>query len=92
MMHEIDTEMRVIDLTVGELMTLLSNRSEAHSAKGNSEKQLVYGMSGIASVFNCSLATAHRIKKSGVIDEAISQRGRTIVCDATLALQLFHKQ
>ncbi|WP_297984868.1 DUF3853 family protein [uncultured Chryseobacterium sp.] len=52
-------------------------------------KKLVYGIRGIANLFDCSIATANRIKKSGVIDDAIFQRNRTIVVDAEIALQLF---
>lgn len=39
-------------------------------------------------VFGCSVPTANRIKKSGVIDKAITQIGRKIVVDADLALSL----
>lgn len=52
-------------------------------------KRYVYGIAGIASLFHCSKPTASRIKKSGVIDKAIKQYGRKIVCDAELALELF---
>ncbi len=52
------------------------------------KKHLVYGMQGICDLFGCSLATASRIKKSGVIDAAISQVGKVIVVDADLAIDL----
>ena len=48
----------------------------------------VYGLSGIATLFGCSIPTANRIKKSGKIDKAIKQIGRKIIVDAELALQL----
>ena len=51
------------------------------AAKGN-----YYGIEGIARVFGCSVPTANRIKKSGIIDKAITQIGRKIVVDADLAL------
>ena len=51
-------------------------------------KNFVYGMRGLAGLFNCSEATASRIKKSGVIDDAISQIGKKIVTDANKALEL----
>lgn len=51
-------------------------------------KNLVYGIQGIADIFGCSIPTANRIKKSGVIDDAITQVGRKIVVDADLALKL----
>jgi hypothetical protein len=39
-------------------------------------------------VFNCSIATANRIKASGKINDAITQCGRMIVIDVDRALQL----
>ncbi len=48
----------------------------------------VYGLSGIAQLFGCSIPTANRIKKSGKIDKAIKQIGRKIIVDAELALEL----
>jgi len=54
----------------------------------NSAKKYVYGIQCISQLFGCSIPTAHRIKKSGKIDEAITQIGRKIVVDADLALEL----
>ena len=51
-------------------------------------KKYVYGIGGIARLFGCSIPTANRIKKSGIIDKAITQIGRKIVVDADLALSL----
>ena len=51
-------------------------------------RRLVYGIQGIAETFGCSVPTANRIKRSGVIDDAITQVGRKIVVDADLALEL----
>lgn len=90
----IDPNTRIIDLTVGQLMDLVKNATEQaaapkHEAK---ERRLTYGISGIASIFNCSMSTANRIKKSGKINGAIKQSGRTIVVDVELALELFNEQ
>ena len=86
-----DTEKRVIDMTAGEfaevlysVMQRLSNNEEEKVTN----KRLVYGIAGIAQLFNCSMTTANRIKASGKIDKAISQTGRMITVDADLALQL----
>lgn len=89
-MIEITPDTRIIDLTVGQLKELLG----LHDAQVQpiKEKRLAYGMAGIASIFNCSIATANRIKRSGRIDRAISQTGRTIVVDVELALDLFNKR
>ena len=52
------------------------------------DHRYVQGYQGIASLFGCSKSTAQRIKKSGIIDEAITQVNRKILVDADLALQL----
>lgn len=77
-------------MTGEELFFLLSKGIEGKSvnmaqqvSKGN-----FYGIEGIARIFGCSVPTANRIKKSGVIDKAITQIGRKIVVDADMALAL----
>ena len=74
---------------------LMSNLSIAASKnrQGNDTVQekphhLAYGIQGIAETFGCSIPTANRIKRSGIIDDAISQVGRKIVIDANMALKL----
>ena len=52
------------------------------------KKHYVYGLQGLCDLLGCSTATASRIKRSGVIDAAISQVGKIIVVDADLALDL----
>ena len=54
------------------------------------KKHLVYGLQGLCDLLSCSISTAARIKKSGVIDAAISQTGKIIVIDADLALDLLN--
>ena len=58
----------------------------------NNENQLakkyVYGIRGIAKLIDGSISSANRLKKSGVIDDAIIQNGRKIIVDAEMALQL----
>lgn len=56
--------------------------------KPTSQKRYVQGYQGIATLFGCSKSTAQRIKKSGIIDDAITQVNRKILVDADLALQL----
>lgn len=82
---EITSNTRIIDLTVGQLEDLMKRFTQPIQE----ERRKVYGIAGLASIFNCSTATANRIKKSGRIDKAIVQTGRTIVIDAELALQLY---
>lgn len=93
-MIRIDPNTRIIDLTVGELMELIESAQADKTtpqAPTTPEKRYVYGIAGIAQLFNCSMTTANRIKASGKIDKAISQTGRMIAVDAELALQLMKK-
>ena len=92
-MIKIDPNTRIIDLTVGELMELIEaaqTEKTTPQAPTAPEKRFVYGIDGIAQVFNCSMTTANRIKASGRIDRAIMQNGRIIVVDADLALELYN--
>lgn len=84
----INPETRIIDLTVGQLMELIGKEQTVQVNNTDTERKLVYGIAGIARLFNCSMTTANRIKASGRIDKAISQHGRTIIVDADLALEL----
>ena len=67
---------------------VLNKNTPSDSAALPSERKLAYGIKGIAETFRCSIPTANRIKKSGVIDKAISQVGRKIVLNVDLALAL----
>lgn len=80
-----------IAMMTGEELTFLLNSSM--EAKANEQtpvvqKRTYYGIEGIAQVFGCSVPTANRIKRSGIIDAAITQVGRKIIVDADKALAL----
>lgn len=79
-------------LTVREFLELQQEALKPQTVIQQPEKRLVHGLEGIAQLFGCSRTTASEIKKSGVIDDAITQVGRTIVVDADLALQLARKK
>lgn len=85
-------------MTSSEFMEFLKeglNRTvatEPVSPLANTHKKHVYGIAGIAKLFGCSIPTANRIKKSGKIDQAITQIGRKIIVDAELALELAGKK
>ena len=76
----------------GEEFLFLQNNSlqiSTHTYESiDTYKRYVYGLLGIATLFDCSLPTANRIKKSKKIDKAITQIGRKIIVDAELALEL----
>lgn len=54
-----------------------------------SEPETVRGIEGIAQIFGVSTSTAKRIKASGAIDRAVTQKGRIIVTDVALARRLW---
>lgn len=82
----------LFSLTVGEFLELQKRTEQpvVIDMTGKAEKY-VYGIAGIAKLFNCSTNTAGRIKASGKIDKAVQQVGRKIVVNAELALQLAGK-
>lgn len=84
-------------LTVQELLDILApliSRQQptqpVSSEQTNGNKRYVYGLAGLARLLGCSIVTANRIKKNGVINKAISQVGRKIIIDADLALELLN--
>lgn len=84
---KIDGNTPIWQLTVSEFMDILKEIQQQPIIQ-QPEKRFVYGLTGIAKLFGCSRTTASEIKRSGVIDGAITQVGRTIVVDAELALDL----
>lgn len=84
-------------LTVDEFIEALREGlgfSDSNSADENAltypEKHYVYGLKGLCSLLGCSISTAARIKQSGAIDAAVSQRGKIIVIDADLVLDILN--
>lgn len=76
-----------------QLLELLDSRNakdnvESESTAAAAKRWLVYGIEGLCELLQCSKATAHRIKNSGIIKDAITQTGRKIIIDAQLALEL----
>ena len=84
-------EKPIWQMTGEELLCLLQNSTVSEPQKLpaiDTTKKYVYGISGIARLFGCSIPTANRIKQSGKIDKAITQIGRKIIVDAELAIEL----
>lgn len=79
----------------GEEFLFLQNNINNDKPLEHSEpprgKKYVYGIRGIAKLLDCSSSSANRLKKSGIIDEAITQNGRKIIVDSELALELIKK-
>lgn len=87
-------EKPIWQMTGEQFIALLKNNTESENANPETvpgktlEKKYVYGIRGIANLMDCSISTANRVKKSGIIDEAIIQNGRKIIVDSELALEL----
>ena len=92
----------IFSLTVEEFITALKEglgfsdlnveQNELYGHNVQVKKHYVYGLKGLCSLLGCSISTAARIKKSGAIDAAISQRGKIIVIDADLVLDILNVQ
>lgn len=96
-MSTTDYNTPLFKLTVGELLDLVEKKIKDQPLEpvetiAPPGKKYVYGLSGIADLFGCSKTQAHRIKKSGKIDGAITQTGRLIIVDADKALKLAGKK
>ena len=89
MIRSISNDTPIAMLTVGQLKEVLGTTEvQPQPVPTKENKKYVYGIRGIAGLFNCSIPTANRIKASGKIDGAITQIGRKIIVDADLAIDL----
>lgn len=68
---------------------LVINHGDGKNTTTN--QRYVYGIQGLQELFHCCHTTACQIKKSGIIDAAITQIRRKIVIDADLALELIRR-
>ncbi len=84
-------KMRIIDMTGAELLALGSSLSAGRQNGAAALPPVVYGIDGLARLLDVSISTACRIKKSGVIDDAITQIERTIIIHTDKALSLLHE-
>lgn len=96
-MKTIEDSMPLWQLTVGEFKqiiaeTVAKSLNDNVTTTSSRNNRYVYGLAGIAELFNCSIASANKIKASGRIDKAIIQIGRKIMVDADLALELAGKK
>lgn len=93
MLSNFNNDTPIAVLTVGQLKEILISQQKSETINTiNHEKRYVYGISGIASIFNCSIPTANRIKARGKINKAITQIGRKIIVDVDLAVELAAKK
>lgn len=83
-----NSERPIWQLTEKELLDILEAGKTDKKNTPISAKNYVYGLKGLTDLFKCSVPTALKIKKSGIIDGAISQVGKKMIIDADLALEL----
>lgn len=80
-MENITPQTPLCNLTVKEFLEISKNL--------NSENMYEYGLKGLAKILGCSVSKASKIKSSGILDEAIIQKGNIIIIDKKKALELF---
>ncbi|PTT77171.1 MULTISPECIES: DUF3853 family protein [unclassified Chryseobacterium] len=80
-MKKIDPQTPLWKLTVEEFLEIIQNL--------NSESRHEYGLKGLAKILGCSVSKASEIKSSGILDEAIIQKGKIIIIDKQKVLELF---
>ena len=84
----------LFSLSIQEFVNILEStlRKQSEQPQENTkdftDKRYVYGIAGIASLFNCCRTTASRILSSGKIDAAVSRWGQKIIIDADMAIEL----
>lgn len=80
-MENITPQTPLCNLTVKEFLEISKNL--------NSENMYEYGLKGLAKILGCSVSKASKIKSSGILDDAIIQKGNIIIIDKKKALELF---
>ena len=80
-MENITPQTPLCNLTVKEFLEISKNL--------NSENMYEYGLKGLAKILGCSVSKASKIKSSGILDEAIIQKGNIIIIDKKMAIELF---
>lgn len=74
----LNDDIRLIDLTVGQLRALLSEASPRVEARADDDGEMVYGLRGLAELLGVSLSTAQSLRNSGRIKSATVQSGRKL--------------
>ena len=83
-MKNIDPQTPIWKLTVEEFLEVCKELS--------SEGKYEYGLKGLAKLLGCSVSKASEIKSSGILNNAVIQRGNIIIINKEKALKLFAKK
>ncbi|WP_077417969.1 DUF3853 family protein [Chryseobacterium sp. JV274] len=81
-------------MTGGEILELFNaiKIPQEPTKKDFTDKHLVYGLSGLATLLNCGKTNAQKIKNSGDIDGAIIQNGKKLIFDSNKVLELLQEK
>lgn len=80
-MKKVDPQTPLWKLTVQEFLDIVKSLGL--------ESKHEYGLKGLAKILGCSVSKASEIKSSGILDEAIIQKGKIIIIDKQRVLELF---
>lgn len=81
-------------LTTDEFIEILNKSRTPNETNINNELKIdkyAYGIKGLAELLGKSKRYAQKLKSLGIFDEAITQRGRTIIVNKEKAIELFKK-
>lgn len=78
---------RAIDVTVNELATAIVAKLSTNQPH-HEKKKMLSGIPGIMEIAQCSRSKASKLRKSGVLDAAITSIGRGFLIDENMALEL----
>lgn len=84
--ENIDPQTPLWKLTVSEFLEICKGVNVKNDSKYE------YGLKGLAKLLGCSVSKASEVKSTGILNEAIIQRGNIIIIDKELALKLFAKK
>ena len=83
-MKNIDPQTPIWKLTVEEFLEVCKELS--------SEGKYEYGLKGLAKLLGCSVSKASEIKSSGILNNAIIQRGNIIIINKEKALKILRSR
>lgn len=81
-------EKRAIDLTADELASVIVEKLlQNEQAKKPISTRKLRGLKGIMEIFQCSKSKAQDLRRSGILDNAITPIGRSYLIDESIALK-----
>ena len=94
-MEAIDTDLSIFNLTIKQQKELIQNvvrDTVSEVLDKRLDDEYVYGLQGLADIFNITPSAASRMKQTGMFDEAIQQYGKTIQVNVRKARECFGRK